>query len=176
MIKKKAGIVSKTMKSAVDWSKKVRIAQPPEDWWLDEISKLLKEGAVLDIGCGSGRFAGVLSKNNDYLGIDINSSEIDEAKRLHPKQEFVCSDILTWYGWKKFDNIFSWVSLQHIPPPDIYELFKIMKKNSNNFIFCEVITPITSDYQWTHPYEEYFKLVKKIQVMSGLVELMQFRR
>lgn len=163
------------MKSAIDWSISRRDMQPPELWWLEEIEKMLVKGSILDVGCGQARFSEFLSSKGDYLGIDMNKHEISESQRLHPNLEFICSDILKW-KWSKFDNIFSWVSLQHIPPPYIYKLFKLMKKHSNNFIFCEVTTPIGSDYQWTHPYEKYFKLIKKIQVMSGVVELMQFKR
>lgn len=162
------------MKTVVDWSKNKRFMQPPEDWWLVEIGKRLIKGSVLDIGCGQGRFAEFLGQEHDYLGIDINPSEIKIAQKLHPNQQFICADILNWQ-WKKFDNIFSWVTLQHIPPPVIYNLFKTINKYGKNILICEVTTPIESDYQWTHPYKKYFKLIDEFPVMSGISYVMQFR-
>lgn len=40
-------------------------------------------GKILDVGCGYGRIVKLLDMNNitDYIGIDISSDFIDEAKR-----------------------------------------------------------------------------------------------
>jgi SAM-dependent methyltransferase len=51
----------------------------------------LKEGVVLDIGCGSGvgtcELATMFTNGQRVIGVDINSHAIENAKRLHGDQE-----------------------------------------------------------------------------------------
>ncbi len=44
--------------------------------------KLLKQGSLLDLGCGQGVLARSLPASIEYVGIDLSKALIDEAKRL----------------------------------------------------------------------------------------------
>ncbi len=51
-------------------------------------------GSILDIGCGNGRFLEEASKRElvprEYRGIDSSSGMIEEARKLHPENDFEC--------------------------------------------------------------------------------------
>lgn len=51
-------------------------------------------GAIMDIGCGTGRFARLLSERNerDYFGFDFSPARIDEACRYTPGMRFEVAD------------------------------------------------------------------------------------
>ena len=57
--------------------------------------------SILDIGCGNGRFLETLETSGlpySYLGIDESSGMIDEARKLHPENNFKVLDMnhLEW--------------------------------------------------------------------------------
>lgn len=55
------------------------------DLWSDEFktfSQLLPKGKILEIGCGGGRDARMLAKKYEYLGTDISSGLLKEAKKI----------------------------------------------------------------------------------------------
>ncbi|MCD5385186.1 class I SAM-dependent methyltransferase [Candidatus Gracilibacteria bacterium] len=74
---------------------------------------------ILDIGCGNGRFLGVLKdKNinlNRYLGIDLSKGLLDEAKIIHINNEFLELNMLEIDKIdSKFDYIFFIASFHHL--------------------------------------------------------------
>lgn len=57
--------------------------------------KGIKEGLVIDLGCGSGIWAAALTEAGyDVLGIDISQAMIDLAKKKAPKAEFQVASFL----------------------------------------------------------------------------------
>jgi trans-aconitate methyltransferase len=142
--------------------------------WLDLIKRLTsKTTSVLDLGCGKGRFAH-LFKDIAYLGLDISQKNIDNALQANPKQQFECADLTKWDTDKKYDLIFSWVSLQHIDPFYFPDLAERMNKWGKHVLLCEhVEEPDKNDYLWRHDYDKYFDItftepiVDKVKVMYG---------
>jgi ubiquinone/menaquinone biosynthesis C-methylase UbiE len=75
---------------------------------------------ILDVGCGNGWMTNRLSKFNDSIvtGIDINSFEIEQAKRVFANSKamnFVCGNILEekLFMDEKFDVIILSASIQY---------------------------------------------------------------
>jgi len=62
-----------------------------------------KSGLALDVGCGSG------------TGVDASAKMIELAKRNHPAQAFIHSDVQAWKTHERFDFILAWDSLFHLP-------------------------------------------------------------
>lgn len=53
--------------------------------------------SVIDLGCGSGIFASILSKQNFHVtGVDISQDMINLAKSAAPKASFFCSSLFTF--------------------------------------------------------------------------------
>jgi SAM-dependent methyltransferase len=142
--------------------------------WVPKIKELLIPGSVLDIGCNTGRFYDVL-RDHKYTGVDINQEVVDMGRKLHPDSEWITADIND-FKWKDYDNIFSWVSTQHIKNPP----FEEMKKHAKNIIFCECISlPEESNYQFPHDYKKNFPGIKDLGSMVGVegsAHLMNWRK
>ena len=77
------------------------------------------KGRVLDLGCGSGRFAPyVLAKNADYIGIDQSDAIIEAAKNQYAMDgaKFVTANLLEIPCKDNyFDAVFCLATLHHIP-------------------------------------------------------------
>ena len=76
---------------------------------------LFSEGNILDIGCGSGRFAKVLYDNNfdgEYLGIDFSKNAIDYCKKIYP-YEFRVDNVFD-ISMDRFDNVVLLELFEHV--------------------------------------------------------------
>lgn len=79
---------------------------------------------ILDIGCGNGRIYDFVKDNtNNYVGVDISKSLLDEANSKYPNQKFIEGNVLDDLSGKlenqKFDVIFSIAMLNHIPSKEL---------------------------------------------------------
>jgi SAM-dependent methyltransferase len=91
---------------------------------LPNVLRLLgKPRKVLDIGCGQGILARKLPKSTAYLGIDLSSSLIENAKQLQPakKDHFAILDACQPFSLKEkaFSHSTLILSLQNMPHPRI---------------------------------------------------------
>lgn len=83
-----------------------------------DLGPVLKQGSVLDIGCGLGHFCQYLRKfgwEGSYTGVDISQDIITAAKRRLPEDNFICTDILTEEFNKQYDYVFCGATIQHRP-------------------------------------------------------------
>lgn len=82
---------------------------------------------ILDLGCGPGTNTH-LFQPEDYLGIDISNSYIEQAKRSYPEFEFVCKNVLELD--EKFNESFDLIVLSGLLHHLSDELFvKLMEKS-----------------------------------------------
>jgi SAM-dependent methyltransferase len=71
---------------------------------------------VLEIGCGNGRDAEeILKRTSRYTGVDASEGMIALARQRMPRTEFVLGDIERMPLAGKFDIVFAFASLLHIP-------------------------------------------------------------
>jgi ubiquinone/menaquinone biosynthesis C-methylase UbiE len=85
---------------------------------LQSLSNFAKRGdVVLDSGCASGRFYGVLKeKNINYSGIDISESLIKIAKKNYPGIDFRVGNAMDMpFTENYFDKIYSISVIHNIP-------------------------------------------------------------
>ena len=96
---------------------------------VSKVQKLLLEvfpkmSYLLEIGCGSGRDANFMTKNNyKLLGIDASKEMIDEAKMIHPLlkeslQVLMIPNELNFDN-NTFDGVYSIATLMHLEKNDI---------------------------------------------------------
>ena len=74
----------------------------------DLIAGVAPQPAVLDIGCGSGRLAQLLTPLRPvrYVGVDLSRVALQRARALGLGGcEFVCSDFETWYPTERFNIV-----------------------------------------------------------------------
>lgn len=81
------------------------------------VCRYVKPGQqILDLACGNGIFFELLKdKKIHYLGIDSSKTLILEAKRKYPQAKFVVGDVLKLKLNRKFDLVFSFAFLHHLP-------------------------------------------------------------
>jgi 2-polyprenyl-3-methyl-5-hydroxy-6-metoxy-1,4-benzoquinol methylase len=87
------------------------------------LEKYAKNGAILDLGCGSGNTANELAESayTSYLGVDISEEALAKAARRSEangrssKNKFVRSDFLGLEANGEFDVILFRESLYHVP-------------------------------------------------------------
>ena len=90
---------------------------------LFEHNDLQQVRRVLDVGCGPGTNTPLFT-HADYLGIDINESYIDRARRKY-KRTFVAADLTTWdyaLAGGQFDFILINSLLHHINDIDCHKI------------------------------------------------------
>ncbi len=110
---------------------------------LKKFTKYLKNGKVLDLGCGAGvPIDKYLIKNNyDVTGADFSDSMINLAKKNVPKAKFMKMDITNIkFKENSFDGAVSFYAIIHIPKEKhskIYKsLHKIIKPNGIILVNC----------------------------------------
>jgi ubiquinone/menaquinone biosynthesis C-methylase UbiE len=90
------------------------------DWWrsaLEKFQELLPSGRILDIGCGTGRDALLISTAGyAYTGIDLCRQMLEQARRNAPEAAFAnMSMYVLGFRPNSFDGLWASASLLHSP-------------------------------------------------------------
>lgn len=113
------------------------------DFWQPEFErfqKLLPNGKVIDIGCGSGRDAILFTvAGYDYTGVDISDEMLSEAKKLVPAANFVKGNAYSLdFPSQTLDGFWAAASLLHIPKINaslvLQEIRRVVRDNGVGFI------------------------------------------
>ncbi|MBU0618925.1 class I SAM-dependent methyltransferase [Patescibacteria group bacterium] len=78
---------------------------------------------ILDVACGSGRFAQLAKNPNNYVGVDFAKNLLKAAKKNYPQARFFQGGLTTKSVWEKisqagpFDLVFCIAFLPHLPLP-----------------------------------------------------------
>jgi SAM-dependent methyltransferase len=99
--------------------------------------KFYKGGKTLDIGCGIGNFADYFE---EYFGIDIIKSALEELRNKHQKYNVLVSDAEKLpFKKESFSFIISVEVLQYIRDKEKFfdEIFRVMKPNSYAVIITQ---------------------------------------
>jgi SAM-dependent methyltransferase len=82
----------------VDWGDKEWAVEIRQSKMLEVIKDLAQQPlSLLDVGCGYGALAEIIKKrrlNVNYVGIDVVTEMVSEAKKRHPDYNFKSGDIL----------------------------------------------------------------------------------
>ncbi len=80
------------------------------------IDHMKPDGRVLDLGCGAGRWSGVLQESGFAVtGVDVSAKLLDIARSRCPRCEWICADAVTFEPVEPFDGVVCWDSLFHLP-------------------------------------------------------------
>lgn len=113
----------------------------PEFWRaeFEKFKSLLPSGNVIDIGCGSGRDALLLTQGYNYVGVDASDEMLSEARQLVPSADFRKMDMYSLdFSPQSFDGFWAAASLLHIPKRNmavvLQEIKRVMKPGGVGFI------------------------------------------
>lgn len=59
------------------------------------VTALVPEGPVVELGCGTGRLAGMLIRSHPYIGLDFAERLLEEARAYAPEGDFRLADLRT---------------------------------------------------------------------------------
>jgi SAM-dependent methyltransferase len=86
------------------------------------LEKYVDHGSILDLGCGPGNTATELaSPYRKYVGVDISAVALEKARKKTEatgragRNQFACSDFLSFDPADKFDVILFRESMYHVP-------------------------------------------------------------
>ena len=75
------------------------------------VTKWIKPGKVLDVGCGTSRFGFI----NDYTGADFSEPMLEKAREKYPENNYIQADARDLpFEDNSFDNVISTRLLMHI--------------------------------------------------------------
>jgi len=105
------------------------------------VGRVMEGDAVLDVGCGNGRYYPLLAKKGArYRGIDISGKLVDIAKHKFPQGDFSVADALFLpFKNNEFDVFFSVAVLHHIPSQGyrkrfFQEAYRVLKPGGVLFV------------------------------------------
>jgi 2-polyprenyl-3-methyl-5-hydroxy-6-metoxy-1,4-benzoquinol methylase len=89
---------------------------------LDAIaSTKIIEPKILELGCGTGWFTGVLGNLGPSVGVDLSEVAIGGARERYPHVKFLPIDISEWeYPKSAFDIVVSHEVLEHVEDQEAY--------------------------------------------------------
>ena len=137
--------------------------------------KFHRGGKTLDIGCGIGNFANYFQ---DYFGIDIIKSALEELKIKHQKNNVLVSDAENLpFKKESFSFIIAVEVLQYIRDKEKFfdEIFRVMKPNSYAVIITQnpnsVIWRIRQKRRGQSPLEfvDIHKTIENIKKRRGVI-------
>ncbi|MBI2938363.1 MAG: class I SAM-dependent methyltransferase [Thaumarchaeota archaeon] len=124
---------------------------------------------VIDLGCGTGVFAGMLQRiapSIEYIGIDISNKMLNIAKRKSPNSTFVQTDFRHLDRWKTYlDNeyncaVVSSYSFHHINDKEkIYLINNIFTKSKRHDLLFFIV-----DYAFINNSERSLLLEEQIKL------------
>jgi SAM-dependent methyltransferase len=132
----------------------------------DDISKILTEirklkpESIVDIGCGTGRWADLLGIE-DYTGIDFSEELIKNASEKHPDKKFIATDILNYKPEIKHDVAFTFASLLHVKPDEFKKNVEALKGIARTGVFIEPVKEAATAGQSRNIHPELIKMQKE---------------
>ena len=108
----------------LDWSS--RCSTETRRWFLDEALARLGEGSsVLELGCGPGTEAAMLSDGRRYVGIDLSRVQLSIARQRVPNATFVRGDFTSMaFRPASFDGVVAFHVFMHVPQEELEETFE----------------------------------------------------
>jgi len=126
---------------------------------IKDLVEELNPSSILDVGCGEGRFLGLLRNNIKKVGVDLSPKPIRFAKAFHPNIEFYAMDANQLQ--ETFDIVTAIEVLDHIPDKEVTNFLQILEKNTKphgNIIISVPTTVLpTSKKHYRHYTLEIFK-------------------
>ena len=135
---------------------------------------------ILDLGCGTGRYAINLARKNNVTAVDMNSRMLNlarkKAREARVKIDFFKSDVTKYSPKKKYDVILSMLVHDHVKNLDSAAKIIASASKKGTVVFVSNVSPefervekkvnktifenfYTDEYY--HPLSEYKKIFKK---------------
>jgi SAM-dependent methyltransferase len=113
-----------------------------------------KPSSLLDVGCGDGRFTGMISEDIDRcLGVDLSERAISIAKALRPEIDFRATNVAAIE--EGFDVVVAIETLEHVPDSGISAFVQALESRLNPGGRLVITVPSTNHPMQPKHYRHY---------------------
>lgn len=149
----------------------------------NSLKNLRPNQIILDLGCGTGYFANVLSKKGKVIGLEIEEESLKfAAKKYKNKAKFVVGSGLDLpFKNNSFNVVLTSEVIEHVPDDKtfLYEIKRVLKRNGTLILTTECnegIFPPTEicHKHGTEHYQDY-KLGYKTKELKKLLQDSRFK-
>jgi len=144
---------------------------------LDDLVQRLPQGAkILDAGCGAGvPIARMLSHRFQVVGVDFAEAQIELARQMVPKAQFVVQDLTDLsFSDSSFDAICSYYAIIHIPREfheEIVRRFYRVLKPSGLALLClgadDLEEDMVEDYLGVRMFWSHFDANTNLKMLTA---------
>ena len=134
-----------------------------------ELVEEINPDSILDVGCGEGRFLGLLGNRIRKVGVDLSPRPIKFAKAFHPDIEFHCADANQLKD--EFDVVTAIEVLEHIPDEQVTNFLKILEKRIKESGKIIISVPTTVLPVSEKHYRHYTLEILKQQLENSKINL-----
>ena len=129
-------------RQTIDFNKSDRL-----NLWIAIISLFKNTNSIIDLGCGTGRFAKFLKSSSfkgKYLGLDFSENRIKIAKKYVPEYKFEIADVFTPEVYEKFNDF------------DVILLIELLQQTKDIKLIDELLEniPLQKRIIFTEPLNE----------------------
>jgi 2-polyprenyl-3-methyl-5-hydroxy-6-metoxy-1,4-benzoquinol methylase len=82
-----------------------------------DVARPFLSGRVLDVGCNVGSLTPLVPPDR-YLGVDIDTDVLDEARALHPEHRFESTEAVD--PSEQFDTVAALAVIEHVSDPEAW--------------------------------------------------------
>lgn len=101
-------------------------------FWRHKLKKLIKNGMLLDIGCGKGFFLEYMRRSYSVAGTDISKYAVLESKELLDNVPLTVADAAhLCFKYEKFDIVTAFDIIEHVQNPEkiLKECYFVLKSD-----------------------------------------------
>lgn len=104
--------------------------KPFDREFLDRFAERMREGQIVEFGCGPGHIAGYLASRGAHVsGLDLSPGMVEHAQRLFPELTFQVGDMLNLpFEPGSLDGVVSFYSIVHFDEHQIERAFTEMAR------------------------------------------------
>lgn len=105
-----------------------------------DISKRIVKGKkVLDVGCWTGQYIGLMAPFCQAIGVDVNQKAINFARRRYPQVKFRLASVFSLpFKGDSFDVVTFWDVIEHLPrgteKKALLEIKRVLKNSGRLFL------------------------------------------
>jgi len=138
---------------------------------IKELIEELNPKSILDIGCGDGRFLGMLNNDEfeDIIGVDLSRKAIRFAKSFNPNIEFKNCDAEDLVG--AYEVVTAIEVLEHIPNDDTDRFLKILEERTKKEGNTIISVPTKNIPKNPKHYRHYDEDLLKEELQSAEVQM-----
>ena len=134
-----------------------------------ELVEEINPDSILDVGCGEGRFLGLLGNRIRKVGVDLSPRPINFAQAFHPDIEFHCADANQLK--EEFDVVTAIEVLEHVRDEQVTNFLKILEKRIKESGKIIISVPTTVLPVSEKHYRHYTLEILKQQLENSKINL-----